>query len=68
VEELLDNGAVVVFLSKGTQERLQVCPETLEVLRSRGVSFRVCQTEEAARIYNELQRSESVGGLFHSTC
>ena len=68
IEELLDNGATAVVLSKGIQERLQVCPETLEMLRSRGVSFHIHQTEEAARIYNELQQSESVGGLFHSTC
>ena len=68
IEELLDNGATTVVLSKGIQERLQVCPETLEMLRSRGVSFHIHQTEEAARIYNELQQSESVGGLFHSTC
>ncbi len=68
VEELLDNGAAVVVLSKGMQERLQVCPETFEMLRSRGVAFHVHQTEEAVRLYNELQRSEPVGGLFHSTC
>ncbi len=68
VDELLDNGAAVVILSKGIWKRLQVCPQTLEMLRSRGVSFHVHQTEEAARIYNELQRSEPVGGLFHSTC
>ena len=68
VDELLDNGAAVVILSKGIWKRLQVCPQTLEMLRSRGVSYHVHQTEEAARIYSELQRSEPVGGLFHSTC
>ncbi len=68
VEELLDHGAAAVVLSKGIWKHLQVCPRTLEILRSRGVSFHVHQTEEAARIYNELQRSEPVGGLFHSTC
>jgi hypothetical protein len=68
IEELLDNGATAVVLSKGIQERLQVCPETLEMLRERGVSFHVHQTEQAARVYNELQRSAAVAGLFHSTC
>ena len=33
VEELLDQGAEVVVLSKGILERLQVCPETLDLLR-----------------------------------
>ena len=68
VEELLDNGATVVVLSKGVWERLQVCSETLESLRSRGVLVHVHQTEEAVRVYNALQESDPVGGLFHSTC
>lgn len=68
VEELLDKGASVVVLSEGVQKRLQVCPETFEMLRSRGVPVHVHQTEEAARVYNELQRFHPVGGLFHSTC
>jgi hypothetical protein len=68
IEELIAKGATAVVLSRGIQERLQVCPETLEMLRSRGVSFHIHQTEEAARVYNELQQSEPIGGLFHSTC
>ncbi len=68
IEELLDHGAAVVVLSRGVWRRLRVCPETLEVLRSRGVPAHVHETKEAVRIYNELQQSEPVGGLFHSTC
>ena len=68
VEELLDHGAAVVVLSQGIWERLQVCPETLEVLAARGVETHVRQTEEAATLYNELAETRPVGGLFHSTC
>ena len=68
VEELLEHGADVVVLSKGVIERLQICPETLEMLKNRGVAAHVLQTEEAVRQYNELQRRHRVGGLFHSTC
>jgi hypothetical protein len=68
VEELLEHGADVVVLSKGVMERLQICPETLEMLKNRGVAAHVLQTEEAVRLYNELQRKQRVGGLFHSTC
>lgn len=68
IEELLQNGATIVVLSKGVQERLQTCPETLDLLRARGVPFHVLQTEQAATLYNELRRSERVAGLFHSTC
>lgn len=68
VEELLEHGADVVVLSRGVMERLRICPETLEMLKNRGVAAHVLQTEEAVRLYNELQRKQRVGGLFHSTC
>jgi hypothetical protein len=68
VDELLDHGAKAVVLSKGILERLRVCPETLELLRERGVAVHVLQTEEAVARYNELRRRAPVGGLFHSTC
>lgn len=68
VEELLDNGAEVVILSKGINERLQVRPDTLEMLEEQGVSTHVLQTEKAVERYNELRESAPVGGLFHSTC
>ncbi len=68
VEELLDRGATTVVLSKGIWERLRVAPETLRMLKDRGVAVHVGQTEAAARLYNELRETEPVGGLFHSTC
>jgi hypothetical protein len=69
VEELLENGARIVVLTRGMKLVLQTCPETLEYLRSRGVHVHVSETNEAAQTYNELvARGEPVGGLFHSTC
>lgn len=68
IEELLTSGARVVVLSQGFQERLQVCRETLELLKERGIPAHVLQTEEAVRVFNELRAREPVGGLFHSTC
>jgi hypothetical protein len=68
VEELVDNGASVVVLTKGINERLQVMPKTLDLLEERGIRTHVLQTEEAVRRFNELRRDEAVGGLFHSTC
>lgn len=68
VEELLENGAEVVILSKGINERLQVRPDTLEMLEDQGISTHVLQTEKAVERYNELRESAPVGGLFHSTC
>lgn len=68
VEELLSHGATVVVLSQGMQRRLQVCPQTRQLLTERGVTTHVAATGEAVEIYNRLADSKPVGGLFHSTC
>ena len=68
VQELLDNGAKVVVLSKGVDEQLQVCPETLQMLEQKGIRAYVLQSEAAIERYNELRQAERVGALIHSTC
>lgn len=68
VEELLKHGATEVILSKGMYEQLHVCPDTLQMLKERGIITHILQTKEAVRLYNELREKKSVGGLFHSTC
>ena len=68
VEELLQHGTTVVVLSKGIYERLHVCPETLQLLKAKGIPAYILQTEDAVRRYNDLREKERVGGLFHSTC
>jgi hypothetical protein len=68
VEELLAHGATVIVLSKGILERLRVCPQTLQMLSSRGIDTHVLQTDQAVELYNHLREQAPVGGLFHSTC
>lgn len=68
VLELIEHGAKAVVLSKGIWERLQVCPETLEVLANNGIEVEVLQTEAAVESFNKLRERVPVGGLFHSTC
>jgi hypothetical protein len=69
IEELLDRGATVVVLSRGFEERLRVCRETLRKLEERKVPVYVERTGEAVRLYNELsKKNEKVGALVHSTC
>jgi hypothetical protein len=68
VAELLDRGSTVIVLSRGMDLVLQTCPETLELLRSRGVPVHVEETRAAVALYNQLAEEHSVGGLFHSTC
>jgi hypothetical protein len=67
VPEVIKPGAKVVVLSRGVLEALQVCPETLALLKHRGIPAHVRQTEAAIRLYNQLAVEHSVG-LFHSTC
>lgn len=68
VEELVDNGADTVILSRGQNRRLQVQDETLDWLEQRGVEVEVLESNEAVRRYNELADDEKVGALIHSTC
>ena len=68
VRELLDHGATTIVLSQGMLKRLEICPETLKLLRQQGVSVYVLPTREAVDLYNDLRKTEQVAGLFHTTC
>ena len=68
VQELVDQGAKHVVLSRGMNRRLQVKDETLDWLEERGVETDVLETKQAVKRYNELAESEDVGALIHSTC
>ena len=68
VQELLDHGAKIIVLSRGMKECLEVPPETLKFLKKRQIEAHVLPTAEAAQLYNRLAETESVGGLFHTTC
>ena len=68
VQELLDNGATTLILSRGVHERLKTHPDTLDMLAQRGIAVQVLQTEAAIEAYNNLVETEPVGALIHSTC
>jgi hypothetical protein len=68
IQELLDHGAQVVVLSRGMELRLLTCPETLDLLASRGCEVHVEETEAAVLLYNQLSSSQPAGCLIHSTC
>ena len=68
VQELLENGALTIILSRGTLGALKVMPETLSYLEGQGVSSQVLRTPDAVRLYNQLVDDEAVGALIHSTC
>jgi hypothetical protein len=68
VAELLEHGSEVIVLTRGMQLMLQTCPETLEMLRKRGIAVHIEETRAAVALYNQLAKQHAVGGLFHSTC
>ncbi|MCH7664253.1 MAG: Mth938-like domain-containing protein [Chloroflexi bacterium] len=68
VEELLQHGAKVVILSKGTHQDLQIPAATILALEKLGVTVHVLQTEQAVGLYNQLCGQVFVAGLFHTTC
>lgn len=68
LDTLLDNECKIIILSKGVNERLQTCQETIELLKRKNIEFQVLQTEEAIETYNRLAEEHRVGALIHSTC
>lgn len=68
VEELIENGARTIVLSKGFNERLQTCKETKEYLDDNDIDFYILETEKAVQKYNSLRKNQAVGALIHSTC
>src|SRR6266545_7181230 len=61
VEELLEKGCKVVVLSRGMRLALQTCPETLKMLRNKGVRVHIEETRAAVELYNKLAEHEQVG-------
>ena len=68
VLELIEHDAKAVVLSTGIWQRLQVCPEALELLAENDIQVEVLQTENAVKRFNVPREKMPVGGLFHSTC
>ncbi len=68
VQELLDHGSQVIILSRGMQLVLETCPETLDLLKGKGIEVHVEETTAAVQRYNSLAGTTPIGGLFHSTC
>jgi hypothetical protein len=57
-----------VWCSRGMDLALRGAPQTLRLLKDAGVAVHIAQTSEAVDIYSRLAATETVGGLFHSTC
>lgn len=68
-KQVVDQGAEIVLLSRGREERLRVPDATLDRVRDWGARVEVHGTGEVIRRYNELAgEGRAVGALIHSTC
>ncbi len=69
IEEILEQGVEIMVLSRGMELRLRTCPETEQLLRSKGIEHHIEETSRAVELFNQLsQQGKRVGGIFHSTC
>lgn len=68
VAELIEAGAEAVVLSLGMELRLSVMPETLDLLKERGIEVHTARTDDAVDLYHELSAAKPTGALLHSTC
>ena len=68
VQELLDNGANTIILSRGVLGRLKVTKEMIDKLVSDGIIVHIIKTNKAVKLYNELLKTDRVGALIHTTC
>lgn len=69
LQELIDQGATIIILSAGMDNRLQLPDQTREYLKNNNITFHYLQSEKAVQMYNQLAKSSNqVGALIHSTC
>jgi hypothetical protein len=69
VQELLDNGAEVLVLSRGALWKLHISLDLFDTIIDKQIPVYIGETNQAVDVYNEWALDGvKVGGLFHSTC
>ena len=69
IEEILEHDVEVMVLSRGIELMLHICPESEQMLRSKGIEYHIKETNQAVALFNQLsQQDKRVGGIFHTTC
>jgi len=68
VQELIDNNAQYILLSRGRLEKLQTADDTKKWLRERDIPFEILETGELIQRYQELKDAKALGALIHTTC
>lgn len=69
LRELVENGATIVIVGRGQNERLEMTDEAREWLESQGIQLEVLESSRAVDRYNTLSADGvAIGALIHSTC
>ncbi|KAL2867780.1 uncharacterized protein BJX67DRAFT_380719 [Aspergillus lucknowensis] len=64
VEELVQNGATTVVISRGRKNELQIQTEALRYLAERDITVLIANTRRAVELYCALVDTTPVGALF----
>lgn len=68
IQQVLQAKPEVLIVGCGNAGRLQVLPETEDVLRGAGIEIIVARTGPACDAYNRLRESKRVVAALHLTC
>jgi len=68
VKQIVDKGALFIFLSQGRNLRLKVMDETKKWLNAQNIPFSILPTTEVIEQYNKKRQDHLVGALIHTTC
>jgi len=69
IQEIMDQDIDVMVLSRGMHLMLHTCPETIQLLRAKGIEYHIEETQQAVTLFNKLtEQGKRTGGIFHSTC
>lgn len=69
IQELIDNGAEILVLSRGKHNKLRISKSVLAWINQTNIPTIIADTDKSVEFYNNLaSKWHKVGGLFHSTC
>ena len=69
IEDILNKDIDVLIMSRGRMLRLEVCPETIALLKAHKIEYHFEETAKAVALFNRLiTKDRKVGGIFHTTC
>jgi hypothetical protein len=68
IKEAIQVKPDLLIVGTGHSGAMRILPETGVYVKSKGIEFVACRTEEACRIHNEASKSKVVVTLLHLTC